>query len=374
MKRAGLRLLAVVAGLLVAVFAGEATLRITLPPVDLHTMTGKRAGTHPMADWARVDAFCAYRGIPGEYLGLGEKSINRDGFISTPDLEVEKEPGTWRVVFLGGSSTACTSPNLGDEHAWPTVAAARLRAAHPGRRIEFINAAMPGYSTFESYARLWSRVRFYTPDFVVVYHGWNDMGYFLRPDRQHLRHVPEDGGWSFERPYIRQRIKRYPADRWFEWSHLYCRLRRAFGEPLRGEVGPAKGGALRDDYDPRGPELFRQNVRLMVRAQEPLGFKLFVVKQATLIREGVPKATRDRCMVHFHGFSFDAHLRAFEDVYRVIDEVVPGSQILDATEFSGNRDVLADHVHLTKDGARRLGESIADQLTARLAPTEAAAK
>ncbi len=354
----------------------EITLRLTSPPIDLKTQTGKRAGTHPMADWAQVDAFAAYRGIPGEYLDLGRKTINEHGFISTPPIAAEKTPGTLRVAFLGGSSTACTSPNLPDDQTWPWVAAEELRRQWPDRPIEFINAGLPGYTTFESYARLWSRLRFFEPDIVVVYHAWNDMGYYLTPHRQYERHVIDrKKSWSFERPFIQRRIKRYGIDNWLEWSHLYCRVRRWFGEPLRGEVGAARSGkALAQSYGPQGPAILRDNLELFVAAQEPLEFELYVVKQGTLITATLPKSARAKCMVHFHGMDYDAHVRAYDEAYRIIDEVVPARQILDARSLSGQLKHFADHVHLRPAGAKALGELLARQIVAARAPDEASAE
>ncbi|MDH3592361.1 MAG: hypothetical protein OER88_10810, partial [Planctomycetota bacterium] len=221
-----LRVLTVGLGLLVAVAAGEVALRVALPHIDLDPTPGQRRERHPMAAWAWVDAFCAYRAIPGRYTEDGTKTVNRAGFISTPELDLQKEPRTLRVVFLGGSSTACTAPNLPDEETWPAVATSHLRAALPGRKIEFINGALPGYSTFESYGRLWSRIRFYEPDVVVVYHGWNEMLYFDDVARARLRRVPEEGGsWSFDTTVAIEptgrRVTPHPADRWFSWSQIY---------------------------------------------------------------------------------------------------------------------------------------------------------
>lgn len=363
-------MLAVLLGLVVAFAAAEITLRLTLPPVDLQELSGKRAGTHPMADWAHVDAFCAYRGIPGTYLHAGEaKTVNSDGFISTPEVAYEKDPDTIRVVFLGGSSTAGTVPILPDKKTWPALATRQLDEALPGRKVDFINGALAGYTTFESYARLWARLRFYRPDVVVVYHAWNDLGYFADPTRVRRRHVAGDGSWSFERPYLRQRIEPHWIDPLIEWSHLLCRLRRRwFSTPLTGEVGPGRGGELAGDFDPRGLEIFRDNLRLMLKAEEVIGCEIYVAKQATLIVRDLPEDLRSKCMVHYHGFDFDAHVRAFDAIYRVIDEEVRQERIIDLTPLSGRSANLVDHVHLSEEGCRRVAGIVAETLRKRLEP------
>ena len=92
-----------------------------------------------------------------------------EGLYEDLELTVAKDPDVIRIVFLGGSSTAGTGADLSDEDTWPWVATNELLPSVPeGKRLEFINAALGGYCTFESYGRLWSRLRAYEPDIVVV--------------------------------------------------------------------------------------------------------------------------------------------------------------------------------------------------------------
>ena len=69
------------------------------------------------------------------------------------------------------------------------------------KNIEFINAALAGYTSFESYGRLWSRLRFYSPDLIIINHGWNEMYYFTEnqvEDISKWRKLP-DGDWTLDR-------------------------------------------------------------------------------------------------------------------------------------------------------------------------------
>jgi hypothetical protein len=67
------------------------------------------------------------------------------------------------------------------------------------KHIEFINGALGGYTSFESYGRLWSRIRFFSPDIIVVYHGWNEIYYFNRVDDMTSWRMLADGSWSLDR-------------------------------------------------------------------------------------------------------------------------------------------------------------------------------
>ena len=353
------KLLAAGVGIVVALVAAEVTFLIVQPMPEFERISGR----HPMARWAHIDGFCAYRGIPGEYLSH-QKTINRDGFFSTPEISREKGPRTLRIAFLGGSSTAGTVPVLPDEETWPWLAARELDRLLPDRDVDFINAAVPGYSTFESYGRLWSRLRFFEPDVVVVYHGWNDMYYFGDTKGIHRWRVLEDGNWTFEQQDRLRRIVRPPLPMLVGWSSLLSYVHRTiFTELPSGEVG--RGGparALAADFDPAGPEIFRQHLQLMIAAQEVLGFELHVAKQATLAVADLDRETRERCGYQLHGFDHDAHVRAFRAIYAIVDEELPKERVIDLTHLSGSTENLLDHVHLTPLGARLVSEAVATHL------------
>ncbi len=341
----------------------EVYLRMDKEKHDLWSMTGRELGENPIKQWGQVDAFSAYRGRAGAG-GIG-KTINSLGFISTPELTVQKPADTVRVVFLGGSSTAGTGQDLADVDTWPWHVAEELRAAMPaGRKLEFINAALGGYSTFETYGRLWSRLRAYEPDVFVMYHGWNEMYYFDKTapeDFVKWRTLP-DGSWTLDRKRGKTReLEPWWADHLIQYSQLLIRGRIRLAKwagSLEGEVGGSK--TLSDDYGRDGPEVFRFNLKLIQQACEMMDAELFVAKQATLIVPGLDDKQRDRCRYDYHGFGHDAHLAAYQALYDVIDAEVPAERVIDVTTLSGRPEVFADHVHPTEAGARRIAALVAD--------------
>lgn len=363
------RLLAMAIGIAVAFGTAEATMRVAGIGVE----TELRSGRNPMARWAQVDAFCAYRAIEGEYLSH-RKTVDENGFFSTPPLPRTKPPGTLRIAFLGGSSTAGTVPYLGDEETWPWQVVERLRAALPGREIDFVNAALPGYGTFESYGRLWSRVRFFAPDVVVVYHGWNDMYWFRDAAKASTWRVGRDGGWGFDGIDRVVQVPLTPVPAWAGWSRVLGFAHRAIWPDagLVGEVGGARVlPRLATSFDPAAVEVFRQNLALMAAAQDVLDFELHVAKQVTLIVPGLDEAARQRCGYRLHGFDHDAHVRAYEAIYSAIDTTLPPDRVIDLTHLSGSTDNLVDHVHLSALGAERVAEGVAAHLLRRFAPAAA---
>ncbi len=91
-----------------------------------------------------------------------------------PEITAEKPAGTLRVLCLGGSSTYGFSVSS-DAATWPARLQARLQDSHPYRRIEVINAGVPGYTSFENLASFEFRGLDLRPDIVVSYAGYNDL-------------------------------------------------------------------------------------------------------------------------------------------------------------------------------------------------------
>ena len=372
-KRRLTALAAIIPSVLLLLIA-EIYVRVTTRHEDLWALTGRSVARRPIADWAFLDAYSAWRGKPGVYRdGAVTKTVNSDGFISTPEVAQVKPPHTIRIAFLGESSTAGTGTLLPDSITWPWQAAENLRR-RPGRtdRIEFLNAALGGYSTFESMGRLWSRIRFYSPDIVVVYHGWNDMYYFNAVDRIRNWHTLPDGSWGLEASVPVTVFE----PRWYDWlarrSQLLTKVRLRFSPSVNGE---ARAGefkkTLSDHYDQRGLEIFRTNLRLIRTTAQTLGIELFVGKQATLIVPDLPEKERARCRYDFHGFDHAAHVDAFQRIYQIIDQEIPRDHVIDVTPLSGIPENFHDHIHPTDLGAARTAAIMADALAPAVAAIEA---
>ena len=57
-----------------------------------------------------------------------------------------KPPGTYRIAFLGGSTTYCAEVS-GDDKTWPYLVVEALKAGYPDRRFDYVNVGVPGYTT-----------------------------------------------------------------------------------------------------------------------------------------------------------------------------------------------------------------------------------
>ena len=186
------------ATVLLLLLVAEVVTRTALPHQSLPVLTGREAGPNPMDRHQCTDAYSAFRPRPlrsSEQKGR-HKTSNADGFISTPAIAPAKPPEVTRIAFLGGSTTFST---VSDDRSWPWLVIEELRKRFPERKFDFINGGNLGWTTFESYGLLWSRIRFYRPDIVVVTHAWNDLKLFHKDkvDEVHARLRGANGCWDF---------------------------------------------------------------------------------------------------------------------------------------------------------------------------------
>lgn len=334
----------------------ELALRLFFPTVNILERTGQKPAVNPMSEWAMNDPYAAYAAKPGSY--ADGKTVNAHGFISTPEIELSKEENITRIVFLGGSSTAGTGTNLRDEGTWPWKTVDKLKAS-TDRKIDFINAALGGYSTFESYGRLWSRLRFFKPDIVVVNHGWNEMYYFNEKAEDPME-------WRKEFDLARKdKLEKAPPlgiDKYIGWSQLLIRIRLVLARRVtnKGELtanGDSKN-LLKTNFNEKGLKIFRQNLNLIKSFCSDYGIQLYVCKQPTLISPTTDEQYKLKCRYEYHGFDHDAHLEAFNAVYKIIDEEIPKNSIIDLTDLSGIGKYFYDHIHPTEFGADEISDRV----------------
>jgi lysophospholipase L1-like esterase len=112
---------------------------------------------------------------------FGWVHINRQGFRG-PDVTLEKSAGVTRIMAVGGSTTF-DSYVTGDDRAWPARLAVHLAEQLPGRRLEVINAGVPGYRIQADVFRLETSLTRYRPDIIILYQGHNDLFNALRAAR-----------------------------------------------------------------------------------------------------------------------------------------------------------------------------------------------
>jgi lysophospholipase L1-like esterase len=108
-----------------------------------------------------------------------------------------KQPGTIRIVCMGDSVTfgyrvPVVWPDKPTEYdpGWlpfPMLIEQELRVANPGRKIEVVTMAVPGYTSNQGLAWLQRDIDKFQPDLLVVSFGWNDASLSDVPDREAIK-------------------------------------------------------------------------------------------------------------------------------------------------------------------------------------------
>ncbi len=135
------------------------------------------------ASYAEGNPYLRTALIPGKRFESGpfHVDVNSLGFRG-PEMQSPKAPGTFRIFAIGESSTFGWKGVRSHSEAWPAVLEAKLRAAHPGRAIEVVNAGVPGYTSIEQRINFLLRISHLQPDAIVIYHGNNDLTWSWVPN------------------------------------------------------------------------------------------------------------------------------------------------------------------------------------------------
>jgi lysophospholipase L1-like esterase len=117
--------------------------------------------------------------------------------LEPTDSLSRKETGALRVVCLGDSVTfGFRVPPVWPErptdydHSWlpyPMLLERELRSANPGRQIDVITMAVPGYTSHQGLTWLRRDIDWLQPDLLIVSFGWNDTSFSDVPDREAIK-------------------------------------------------------------------------------------------------------------------------------------------------------------------------------------------
>lgn len=342
----------------------EVAVRIVLPPRSFEAWRSAslRYVFHPEYHWALK---------PGVYpTATGKIPVNRLGLRDDGEIPVAKEEGELRIVVLGGSSTF--NYHAGEKGAWPDRLEERL-ALTTGRPVRVLNAGTPGYSTLQSARRLESQLIDFNPDWVLVYHLWNDLKAFGIEDADEMmRQWVAQGRRNGDAPALR------PSPFWdflSRWSQTvsYARFAKIeLGKRLRRRSGEGfRHPALDREVTKAGVDFFRSNLERIAEICAEHGAKMVIVDQLLLANEENSESERAKIQYEFVGFAPAELWQSILQARSVMRSVAKQTHVyfLETTGIPADEDHLADHVHLTERGLDALASRIAEGLTVFFAAT-----
>lgn len=146
-------------------------------------------GFHSLVGRVGISPWTVFNGepykFPPDYVlegaaGQGEETAqtNSLGFRGG-DFNPRKQPDTFRIIALGGSSTFGFHNT--DTGTYPYQLQERFRGDSLGLRVEVINAGFPYYHTGTIRRLLEDELLAYEPDVLTLYSAYNDVGWPLKP-------------------------------------------------------------------------------------------------------------------------------------------------------------------------------------------------
>lgn len=306
-----------------------------------------------------------HRVVPNQVIEDPSLHINAQGYKG-PDFRVEKDPGTIRILFLGGSMVWTTDASDGED--WPALAGRELEA-RGFDQVEVMNAGVPGHASWDSLGRYYGELWMYQPDIVVICHAWNDLK-LIKAAREGI------SLFRWLRPY---RPSQNPhvtyqnaLDRFLgETSQVYVRLRSryyAWKIPF-GSEGIVEETQLSEDFDPAALEQYRLNINLIADAVLHTGGRPVFLTQPTLAVADLPESDRDQIRYQYVGLSHEGLSEAFAECRDILLEIgeARGIAVIDAySELSGQPEKFMDHVHVSAEGARDVARIVAEGLAPML--------
>lgn len=186
------------------------TVYAQVPFLDLRLLPGIRFKDHP-------EIFKFF---------LTDFNTNSHGFRGK-EFSTAKKDGIYRIVCIGASTTFGHGASS-DAATYPAFLEAKLNRQGYHKKIEVINAGIPGYCSLQEMilfnAQLWE----FSPDMIIIYSGWNDVSNIFRMEASNYekmlvgsdrfvesRLCAEDKYWTKSRWAIVRQIGRwrYKADK-----------------------------------------------------------------------------------------------------------------------------------------------------------------
>ena len=108
--------------------------------------------------------------------------INRYGFRG-PEIEKKKPSGVYRIMILGDSSAFGFAVN--QDEVFASVLQKKLKDEYPAKKIEVVNAAVMGYTTFSTLNFFREKGIEFNPDLIIISHN-NDPDFDLDEDKNRV--------------------------------------------------------------------------------------------------------------------------------------------------------------------------------------------
>ena len=250
-----------------------------------------------------------------EQTSRGKYYVNKLGYRGH-DFSVEKQPGTIRVITMGGSSVFDVSAL--DDEDWPHRVEQLLKERGLSN-VEVINAGIIGYNSADSLGRFIAEAHTFKPDYVF-FSAWNDLKYFKSAQNCY-------GGRRSSRSR-RCCITRVA-------SIGFCARRRRFMRTcgrnitrgrVRREPAVSEEFAHTDEVNFEHLKQYRLNLELFVQAVRDVGAVPILMTEPTLVSRDNTDFEKQRIKYQSVELNHEQLCDAYQRVESIVREIAPRSR------------------------------------------------
>lgn len=344
--------------------------------------------------YADLGGYYAYADFPGpEQIPWTDAPVHINRFgLRGPEFELEKAPGTFRIVTMGESSTFGFM--VDDTQTYPTLLQEILDRRMGGGEVEIINAGLPYYTTEDMAILLRGLVARMSPDLVTFYIGYNDATWLtrslleqrMRERSGRLRAAAHDlRTLLVQRSLIAQKVARSVDAR----LRPFIITDREFA-PLAGGEARELLATVVEEFSRRLTALHRQACALgldhvfVVQLHAPLNMWEGTMQPGDdpfdfLVPEARGLDYReyaDRMRAKLQGRGFERPVEVFWFAHQRVNEWLLDEPALRTLDFvrhiGGDWSYLATLIHLDAEGNQALARFLADSLQGAISGPDSA--
>ena len=302
-------------------------------------------------------------GFQGEYI-----TINSHGFRG-PEFDIEKPPGTVRVVLVGSSALFGAANH--DDGIITYFLQQELDSRFGPGRVEVINAGIAGANSAQELAVIQFHALEWDPDIVVVYSGHNDAAFSIIPgwSPHYTGTLPALTHRSFEYsiPTIGEGIRIF-ASSLVNRSETYRVARQIVSSLTHTRAGAPRSADLHPDPD--ALRAYRDNLTRMALVLNEKDVPMVYIFQPVLGLGEHPMTDLERQLyeegLEVYELIYEIYPDYIETMYEVADEY--GFEAYDFVSALDDETemVFQSPMHLYPAGNRIVAEEIADILEDRV--------
>lgn len=309
----------------------------------------KYGGFHAIEKTYKMDEKANLR-IPVQNKKTGPISINSLGFRG-PEIVKDKKNHTFRLAFLGASTTYCAEVSSNDM-VWADLLTKMLASHWPEKQFDFINGGVPGYMVKSSIRNLKNRVSQFRPDAIIIYHSTNDLSFNTRILAKAQKLVPEKKSINEDLSWFSQySLLAYLVEKNLKILSLQKQAKE-IGGTLQYETAEITAPFERDLH------------KLVDESKKAARFVALVTFSHRIREEQSPeeKARASMTSLYYMPYmSVDGILEAFNAYNNVIRRVAREKNVylIDGNNtIPGDEVHFNDSVHFTDQGSRRMAARI----------------